>query len=166
MLEEEANKKYIQLTEGNQSSGGKLVFKKEHEVVNVSIRDINNGLITGLGTGFQRMKQLAIVMAIISAKIGDEKKFDYPFISDAPFSEFGENFINNFFKVAPGVFTQSIILIKELYDPRAKDFITPFGRKVLENMKAGKLPGTFYVNVIEEKADTTGLVTSHKRYMI
>jgi DNA sulfur modification protein DndD len=166
VLEEEANKKYIQLTEGNQSSGGKLVFKKEHEVVNVSIRDINNGLITGLGTGFQRMKQLAIVMAIISAKIGDEKKFDYPFISDAPFSEFGENFINNFFKVAPGVFTQSIILIKELYDPRAKDFITPFGRKVLENMKAGKLPGTFYVNVIEEKADTTGLVTSHKRYMI
>ena len=68
--------------------------------------------------------------------------------------------------MAPGVFTQSIILIKELYDPRAKDFITPFGRKVLENMKAGKLPGTFYVNVIEEKADTTGLVTSHKRYMI
>ena len=42
------------------------------------------------------MKQLAIVMAIISSKIGDEKKFDYPFISDAPFSEFGENFISNF----------------------------------------------------------------------
>ena len=163
-LEEEANKKYKQLTEGNQSSGGKLVFKKEHDVVNVSIRDVNNGVITGLGTGFQRMKQLAIVMAIISSKIGNEKKFDYPFISDAPFSEFGENFINNFFKVAPGVFSQSIIMIKELYDPKAKDLLTPFGRKVLESMKSDQLSGTFYVNVIEEKADTTGLVTSHKCY--
>ena len=154
----------MQLTEGNQSSGGKLVFKKEHDVVNVSIRDVNNGVITGLGTGFQRMKQLAIVMAIISSKIGNEKKFDYPFISDAPFSEFGENFISNFFRVAPGVFSQSIIMIKELYDPKAKDLLTPFGRRVLENMKNDNLPGTFYVNVIEEKADTTGLVTSHQRY--
>lgn len=163
-LEQEANEKYIQLTEGNQSSGGKLVFKKEHDVVNVSIRDIHNGVITGLGTGFQRMKQLAIVMAIISAKIGNEKKFDYPFISDAPFSEFGENFINNFFKVAPGVFSQCIILIKELYDPKSKDYLTPFGRRVLENMTANDMPGTFYVNVIKEKADTTGLITSHKCY--
>ena len=163
-LEKEANIKYMQLTEGNQSSGGKLVFKKEHDVVNVSIRDVNNGVITGLGTGFQRMKQLAIVMAIISSKIGNEKKFDYPFISDAPFSEFGENFISNFFRVAPGVFSQSIIMIKELYDPKAKDLLTPFGRRVLENMKNDNLPGTFYVNVIEEKADTTGLVTSHQRY--
>lgn len=164
VLEKEANDKYAKLTEGNQSSGGKLVFKKEHEVVNVSIRDINNGVITGLGTGFQRMKQLAIVMAIISSKIGDEKKFDYPFISDAPFSEFGENFISNFFKVAPEVFTQSIIMIKELYDPKAKDYLTPFGHKVLDNMLSDKLPGTFYVNIIEERADTTGLVTSHKCY--
>lgn len=164
ILEKEANDKYTKLTEGNQSSGGKLVFKKEHDVVNVSIRDINNGVITGLGTGFQRMKQLAIVMAIISSKIGDKKKFDYPFISDAPFSEFGENFISNFFKVAPEVFTQSIIMIKELYDPKAKDYLTPFGRKVLESMLEDKLPGTFYVNIIEERADTTGLVTSHKCY--
>ena len=164
ILEHEANEKYIQLTEGNQSSGGKLVFKKDHDIVNVSIRDINNGLITGLGTGFQRMKQLAIVMAIISAKIGNEKKFDYPFISDAPFSEFGENFINNFFRVAPGVFSQCIILIKELYDPKAKDYLTPFGRRVLDNMKSNNQPGTFYVNIITEKADTTGLVTTHKCY--
>ena len=160
----EANEKYKALTSGNQSSGGQLKFERHHDVVNVSIRDIQNGEITGLGTGFQRMKQLAIVMAIISSKIGDEKKFDYPFISDAPFSEFGENFISNFFKVAPGVFSQSIIMIKELYDPYAKDFLTPFGRKILGEMQSGKIPGTFYVNVIEDKADTTGLVTSHKCY--
>lgn len=165
-LEKEANVKYEQLTDGNQSSGGKLVFKKEHDIVNVSIRDVNNGLITGLGTGFQRMKQLAIVMAVISSKIGNQRKFDYPFISDAPFSEFGENFINNFFNVAPNVFSQSIIMIKELYDPKSQDLLTPFGRKILDKMLSSVIPGTFYVNVIEEKADTTGLVTSHKCYKI
>lgn len=164
VLAKEANEKYTSLTKGNQSSGGKLKFERNHDVVNVSIRDVKNGEITGLGTGFQRMKQLAIVMAVISSKIGNEKKFDYPFISDAPFSEFGENFISNFFKVAPGVFSQSIIMIKELYDPDAKDFLTAFGRKILQEMKTGKIPGTFYVNVIEEWADSTNLVTTHKCY--
>ena len=163
-LAKEANEKYVALTSGNQSSGGVLKFERNHDIVNVSIRDIQNGVITGLGTGFQRMKQLAIVMAVISSKIGNEKKFDYPFISDAPFSEFGENFISNFFRVAPSVFTQSIIMIKELYDPKANDYLTAFGRRILEDMKSGKIPGTFYVNVIKDKTDTTGLVTSHKCY--
>ena len=163
-LAKEANEKYIALTSGNQSSGGILKFERNHDIVNVSIRDVQNGVITGLGTGFQRMKQLAIVMAVISSKIGDEKKFDYPIISDAPFSEFGENFISNFFRVAPSVFTQSIIMIKELYDPKANDYLTPFGRRILEDMKSGKIPGTFYVNIIKDKTDTTGLVTSHKCY--
>lgn len=163
-LAKEANEKYVALTSGNQSSGGILKFERNHDIVNVSIRDVQNGVITGLGTGFQRMKQLANVMAVISSKIGDEKKFDYPFISDAPFSEFGENFISNFFRVAPSVFTQSIIMIKELYDPKANDYLTAFGRKILEDMKSGKLPGIFYVNVIKDKTDTTGLVTSHKCY--
>lgn len=163
-LAKEANEKYTSLTVGNQSSGGQLVFERDYDVVNVSIRDKKNGEITGLGTGFQRMKQLAIVMAVISSKIGNEKKFDYPFISDAPFSEFGENFINNFFQVAPSVFTQSIIMIKELYDPKSEDYLTAFGRKILDSMRKGYIPGTFYVNVIENKADTTELVTSHKCY--
>lgn len=164
VLAKEANEKYVALTSGNQSSGGILKFEKNHDVVNVSIRDVQNGVITGLGTGFQRMKQLAIVMAVISSKIGNEKKFDYPFISDAPFSEFGENFISNFFRVAPSVFTQSIIMIKELYDPKANDYLTPFGRRILEDMESGKIPGTFYVNIIKDKTDTTGLVTLHKCY--
>ena len=163
-LAQNANEKYKALTSGNQSSGGILDFQRDHDIVNVTIRDVNNGEITGLGTGFQRMKQLAIVMAVISSKIGDEKKFDYPFISDAPFSEFGENFINNFFAVAPEVFSQSIIMIKELYDPNADDLLTPFGRRILDKMNKGQIRGTFYVNVIEEKADTTGLVTTHKCY--
>ncbi len=163
-LEFNANQKYSELTQGNLSAGGKLFFSKQFDgTVQVSIKNVNDGVLTGLGTGFQRMKQLSIIMAIISSKIGN-KQFDYPFISDAPFSEFGDNFINNFFKIAPNVFTQSIILIKELYDPKSDDYLNDLGKKILKKMKNGEIPGTFYVNVIEEKADTTNLVTKNKCY--
>jgi DNA sulfur modification protein DndD len=163
-LEFNANQKYTELTHGNLSTGGKLFFSKQVDgTVQVSIKNVNDGELTGLGTGFQRMKQLSIIMAIISSKIGN-KQFDYPFIADAPFSEFGDNFINNFFKIAPNVFTQSIILIKELYDPKSDDFLNDLGKKILKKMENGEIPGTFYVNVIEEKADTTNLVTKNKCY--
>lgn len=163
-LEANANQKYSDLTSGNSTSGGKLYFiKQEDSTVHVSIKDVLNGEMTGLGTGFQRMKQLSIVMAIISSKIGN-KQFNYPFISDAPFSEFGDNFINNFFQVAPKVFRQSIILVKELFDPKDPDLLNPLGKKVLKEMKDEIIQGTFYVNVIEEEADTTNLVTRNKCY--
>lgn len=163
-LEINANQKYSELTQGNLSAGGKLNFSKQADgTVQVCIKNINDGELTGLGTGFQRMKQLSIIMAIISSKIGN-KQFDYPFISDAPFSEFGDNFINNFFKIAPNVFSQSIIFIKELYDPKSEDFLNDLGKKILRKMENGEIPGTFYVNVIEERADTTNLVTKNKCY--
>jgi DNA sulfur modification protein DndD len=163
-LNTNANEKYIELTRGNLSTGGKLVFQPQADgTVQVSIKNINDGELTGLGTGFQRMKQLSIIMAIISSKIGN-KQFDYPFISDAPFSEFGDNFINNFFKVAPNVFTQSIILIKELYDPTSENCLNDLGNKILKKMEDGEISGTFYINAIEERADTTNLVTKNKCY--
>lgn len=163
-LNTNANEKYIELTKGNLSAGGKLVFQPQSDgTVQVSIKNINDGELTGLGTGFQRMKQLSIIMAIISSKIGN-KQFDYPFISDAPFSEFGDNFINNFFKIAPNVFKQSIIFIKELYDPASENYLNDLGRKILKKMENGEIPGTFYVNIIKEKADTTNLVTKNKCY--
>ncbi len=163
-LNTNANEKYIELTKGNLSAGGKLVFQPQIDgTVQVSIKNIYDGELTGLGTGFQRMKQLSIIMAIISSKIGN-KQFDYPFISDAPFSEFGDNFINNFFKIAPNVFKQSIIFIKELYDPASENYLNDLGKKILKKMVNGEIPGTFYVNVIEEKADTTNLVTKNKCY--
>lgn len=96
-LEKEANQKYSDLTKGNQVAGGRLRFKKQDDnTVQVSIRNMNDNELTGLSTGFQRMKQLSIVMAIISSRVGN-KHFDYPFVSDAPFSEFGDNFMYNFF---------------------------------------------------------------------
>jgi DNA sulfur modification protein DndD len=163
-LEVKANQKYSELTAGNQVAGGRLCFKKQEDnTIQVSIRNINDNELTGLGTGFQRMKQLSIVMAIISSRIGNQH-FDYPFISDAPFSEFGDNFIYNFFQIAPQVFTQSIILIKDLYDPNTNNYLNDKGNKILEKMNSGEIDGTFYVNIVEEKADATNLKTKIKRY--
>lgn len=160
-----ANEKYKALLEGNPVKGGTLTFNKQSDgTVRVSIKNDEDGELTGLGTGFQRMKQLSIIMAIISTKIGD-KTFDYPFISDAPFSEFGDNFIKNFFKIAPGVFTQSIIMVKDLYDVNDDSHMNPLGRDIYAKMKTGKIPGSFYVNYIEERSDVTSLVTKSKRYI-
>jgi DNA sulfur modification protein DndD len=115
----------------------------------------------GNGTGFQRMKQLAIVMSIISSKVGN-KSFDYPFISDAPFSEFNKNFMNNFFEIAPNVFRQSIIMMKEFYDSADKNLINEHGKAIVKQMNDGQLQGTFYVNYAETRADAGNLVT--KKY--
>jgi DNA sulfur modification protein DndD len=163
-LEKEANQKYSDLTKGNKVAGGRLRFKKQEDnTVQVSIRNANDNELTGLSTGFQRMKQLAIVMAIISSRVGN-KHFDYPFISDAPFSEFGDNFMYNFFEIAPQVFTQSIIFIKDLYAPNASNYLNDKGNKILEKMTNGEIQGTFYVNFIKERADAANLVTNNTRY--
>ena len=102
-------------------------------------------------------------MAIISSRIGNQH-FDFPFISDAPFSEFGDNFIYNFFRISPQVFTQSIILIKDLYDPNTDNYLNEKGNKILEKMRSGEICGTFYVNTVPERADATNLVTNNKCY--
>ncbi len=155
---------YQKTPNDNLAVGGRLAFNKQDDgTVQVSIKNINDGELTGLGTGFQRMKQLSIIMAIISSKIGNNR-FNYPFISDAPFSEFGDNFINNFFKIAPNVFTQSIILIKELYNPNSANYLNELGEKILQKIKNGDIQGTFYVNYIKEKANPTNLVTKNKCY--
>ena len=163
-LQTVANTMYGNLTAGNQTLGGKLVFAREETgAVKVKVIGADGEELFGNGTGFQRMKQLAIVMSIISSKVNNNS-FDYPFISDAPFSEFSMNFINNFFKIAPDVFRQSIIMIKDLYDPQVENFIRPEGMKIASKMQSGKLKGTFYVNYVEERADASNLVTKKKCY--
>lgn len=163
-LEQSANEMYESLTQGNQTLGGRIIFRKQDNgSIRVSVVNAMGEELTGNGTGFQRMKQLAIVMSIISSKL-DHTQFDYPFISDAPFSEFSVNFINNFFNIAPGIFRQSIIMIKDLYDVSAPNNITLYGEKIVDRMKKGEMKGTFYVNFIDDKSDNSNLVTSKKCY--
>lgn len=157
-----ANKMYSDLTKGNQTLGGTLTFERlDNGTVHVSVKDSQGEELFGNGTGFQRMKQLAIVMSIISSKVGN-KSFDYPFISDAPFSEFSWNFMSNFFEIAPNVFRQSIIMIKDLCDPADENLINEHGKAIVKQMNDGLMNGTFYVNYSEDKADASNLVT--KKY--
>ena len=161
-LQTAANEMYSDLTKGNQTFGVTLTFDRlDDGTVRVSVIDSQGEELYGNGTGFQRMKQLAIVMSIISSKVGN-KSFDYPFISDAPFSEFSWNFMNNFFEIAPNVFRQSIIMIKDLYDPADDNLINEHGKAIVEQMNNGLLQGSFYVNYAETRADAGNLVT--KKY--
>lgn len=163
-LQETANNMYKGLTQGSQTLGGELHFERQDDgTVRVNVLNAAKEELTGNGKGFKRMKQLAIVMSIISSKIGN-KRFDYPFISDAPFSEFGANLINNFLNIAPGVFRQSIIMIKDLSDSTQRDLITPAGKLISEKMKSGEIKGTFYVNYNEELADSSNMATKKMCY--
>lgn len=163
-LQVAANDMYGALTKGNQTFGGTLNFERqENGTVKVSVTNSYGEELFGNGTGFQRMKQLAIVMSIISSKVGN-KSFEYPFISDAPFSEFSWNFIRNFFDIAPNVFRQSIIMIKDLCEPNSALLINKHGEDIAEKMRTGEIKGTFYVNYPEEKADASNLVTKKKCY--
>ncbi len=158
-LEMKSNEYYRLLTEGNNVIGGTMRFEKtSYDSIEVKVINDKGDELSGASEGFQRMKKIAVIMAIISSKVG-EKKFNYPFIADAPFSAFGKNFINNFFKTVPSVFTQSIILIKDLYDPKNEMYLTNEGHEVLEKMRNGEIEGTFYVNYVEEEVDQTELET-------
>lgn len=163
-LQDESNKMYRDLTARNHTMGGVLQFqKREDGTLKVVVINDAGEELTGNGTGFQRMKQLAIVMSIISSKIGNHQ-FDYPFISDAPFSEFSINFIENFFNKAPSVFRQCIIMIKDLCDPNNPLLINNFGKSISDKMKNGEIKGTFYVNYTKDKTDNSQIVTLKKRY--
>ena len=69
-LQKESNVMYRDLTARNQTMGGTLKFqKREDGTLKVMVINENGDELTGNGTGFQRMKQLAIVMSIISLYI-------------------------------------------------------------------------------------------------
>ena len=164
-LETKSNEFYTKLTAGNNVMGGTMRFERtDLDTIEVKVLTNNGSELTGASEGFQRMKKIAVVMAIISSRLGGGR-FMYPFIADAPFSAFGKNFINNFFDTVPDVFDQSIILIKDLYDVDNEQCLSEDGHKVLQQMLDGQLHGTFYVNKIPKEADPTQLSTDIQRYI-
>lgn len=163
-LEKKSNSFYQMLTAGNNVEGGKLSFTKtSYDSIQLKVYNEAGGELTGASEGFQRMKKIAVLMAIISSKFGGGH-YDYPFIADAPFSAFGKNFINNFFETVPSVFRQCIIMIKDLYDVSADNLITEDGERILDKMKNDELPGTFYVISIPEISDPVKMTTKIHQY--
>ena len=122
--------------------------------------------MTGLGTGFQRMKQLAILMAIIQTQISGTK-YDAPLIADAPFSEFSRNFINNFIEETPKVFKQEIILTKDTVDTvedTGEVILNELGNEIKEKIVNHSLKGTFYLNQPVQVEDQTNQRTIIKQF--
>lgn len=163
-LETKSNEYYQKLTDGNNVVGGTLKFTKtDYDSISIDVFNEKGGKLTGASEGYQRMKKMAVVMAIISSKLGSHQ-FEYPFIADAPFSAFGKNFTKNFLTVVPTVFHQSIVLAKDLYDIDSEKLINDDGEMILNKMKNGEIKGKFYVNFITKKVDTTDLTTQIKCY--
>ena len=164
-LARKSNEFYQMLTKDNNVDGGKLVFTKtSYDSIQLKVYNDAGGELTGASEGFQRMKKIAVLMAIISSKFGGGK-FDYPFIADAPFSAFGKNFINNFFETVPSVFKQCIIMIKDLYDINSPELISEDGKKLLKKMEEGHPSGTFYVIDIPNRSDPITMTTEIKPYL-
>ena len=157
LLETHANEHFKNLTVNNDLAGGILRFEKTPSgSINFNYSDSNNNPVYGSSEGFQRMKKFSVVMSIITANKSD---YNYPLLADAPLSAFGEGFTEGFFEAIGGVFPQSIVLVKEIYNRNDEMKINSLGRKLLkdENVK------TMYVNHVLEGAEQIDLITTKTR---
>ena len=112
-LEFEANRLFQAMTTGNIAIRGKIILEKQ---ANNSYLPRNVGSdgaeLSSINDSNIILIKLATIMAIISAK-GRYSEL-YPLISDAPTSKFGETYAFGFFKTVSEVYSQSIIMTKEL----------------------------------------------------
>lgn len=160
-LENKSNEYYHALTLSNTGDGGNIkISSTSAENYSVEIRDDQDNKMYGLSEGFQRMKKLAVIMAIIA--ISDRGLLDYPLIADAPLSSFGKGFIQGFFEHVPDVFNQTIIMVKDLYDDAQPNSLSEIGEQVLMKIKSGS--GSMHINLINEKLPQIFRETVIKRY--
>lgn len=117
MLEKEANKHYLEMTQGNMSSRGIIKLKELSNGKNYmpELVDGNGNVLFQLNTGNIILIKLATIMAIISARQGSRDTDLYTLITDAPMSVFGEDYTIGFCKTVSKVYRQSIIMSKEFY---------------------------------------------------
>ncbi|MBK8609284.1 MAG: AAA family ATPase [Chitinophagaceae bacterium] len=117
MLEEEANKHYLEMIQGNLSVRGVIKLKElsngKHYMP--ELVDQEGNVLLQLNTGNIILIKLATIMAIISARQGSRDTELYTLITDAPMSVFGEDYTIGFCKTVSNVYKQSIIMSKEFY---------------------------------------------------
>lgn len=154
-LEKEANKHFQNLIKYNELAGGILKFAKNPiGTIDFKYIDENDNEVTGASEGFQRMKVLAVLMAIISV---NPQGYLYPLLADAPLSAFGQGFILGFFEETEKVFPQSIILIKDLYDRDSENKLNKLGNELLKN----KSVSSIYLNQIPKNLKQVEVYTEH-----
>lgn len=159
-LEDQANFYYKELTKGNPADGGIIkMTANDDDTFSMDICDHRGNKIYGLSEGFQRMKKLAVITAIISTK--EHGQMEYPLIADAPLSSFGKEFIKGFFNNVPEVFKQSIVMVKDLYDQSSANLLNDIGNEVLERIRINS--GSLHVNQVN-KLPQLSRETIIKRY--
>jgi DNA sulfur modification protein DndD len=131
----------------------------DDDTFSMDICDHLDNKIYGLSEGFQRMKKLAVITAIISTK--EHGQMEYPLIADAPLSSFGKEFIKGFFNNVPEVFKQSIVMVKDLYDQSSANLLNDIGNEVLERIRITS--GSLHVNQVN-KLPQVSRETIIKRY--
>jgi len=117
MLEQEANKHYGEMMQGNLGTRGLIKFKQLSNEKNYmpELVDENGNVLLQLNMGNIILIKLATIMAIISARQGSIATDLYTLITDAPTSVFGEDYTIGFCKTVSKVYRQSIIMSKEFY---------------------------------------------------
>lgn len=154
-LEKEANQHFQNLIKYNELAGGILKFEKNPiGTIDFKYIDEEGNEVTGASEGFQRMKVLAVLMAVISV---NPYGYLYPLLADAPLSAFGQGFIRGFFEETEKVFPQSIILIKDLYDLDSKNKLNKLGNELLNNSSVS----TIYLNQIPKNLKQVEVYTEH-----
>lgn len=156
-LEKEANQHFQNLIKYNELAGGILKFEKNPRgTIDFKYMDEEGNEVTGASEGFQRMKVLAVLMAIISV---NPYGYLYPLLADAPLSAFGQGFIKGFFEETEKVFPQSIILIKDLFDRDSENKLNKLGNELLKNNSVS----TIYLNQIPKNLKQVEVYTEHKK---
>ncbi|GAO29931.1 hypothetical protein JCM15548_12166 [Geofilum rubicundum JCM 15548] len=156
-LEKEANMHFQNLIKYNELAGGILKFEKNlRGTIDFNYIDDEGNEVTGASEGFQRMKVLAVLMAVISV---NPYGYLYPLLADAPLSAFGQGFIKGFFDETEKVFPQSIILIKDLYDRDSENKLNKLGNELLNNNSVS----TMYLNHIPKNLKQVDVYTEHKK---
>lgn len=117
MLEEEANRHYQNMIQGNLSARGIIRLKQLSNGKNYmpELVDENGNILHQLNTGNIILIKLATIMAIISARKASRDTDLYTLITDAPMSVFGDDYTLGFCKTVSQVYKQSIIMSKEFY---------------------------------------------------
>jgi len=154
LLEEHANRHFQNLIRHNDLAGGILKFEKTPAgSISLKYIDSTGNEVHGGSEGFQRMKKFSVVMAIISV---NTTQYNYPLLADAPLSAFGKAFTEGFFEAIGGVFPQSIVLVKELYDGDDDMKLSDLGKKLIkeDNIK------TIYLNTVNKGVEQIDLVTT------
>ncbi len=156
-LQEKANQHFQNLIKYNDLTGGILKFEKNPRgTIDFKYIDEEGNEVTGASEGFQRMKVLAVLMAIISV---NPFGYLYPLLADAPLSAFGKGFIKGFFEETEKVFPQSIILIKDLYDRDSVNHLSNLGNELIGNDSVS----TIYLNQIPNNLKQIEVYTEHKK---